>query len=365
MSRRAPGEGCIVQRGDGRWQGSLQVEGRRRTVYGRTHQDVADKLRALKRTAVTLPGTTTVSQFILHWLDTVTPTLKPRTVADYAQVYTLYIAPSIGKVRLSKLKPQRLQALYADLQTRGARAAAKTHAVLHRALRVAVLWGLLDENPCDRVLRPSYHPARREMWTPWELNAFLSGGESHWLYPVWVTALASGCRIGELLALTWADVDLGAGALRVSKTIHRIGGEWVITAPKTQSGARTIALPQEGIEALRLQQARQAGWRGGALWQEHGLVFCKRNGRPLLEQNVAHALQGLCQRVGIRAITCHDLRHMHASLLLGAGTPLTAVSARLGHADSSITLKTYAHILGSADKDAAATMGRALRAQTG
>lgn len=354
---RSPGEGSISQRANGLWQGSLQVEGHRRTVYGKTRQEAADRLRALKRTVVTLPGTTTVGDFVAYWLDAIAPTLKPRTAADYAQVCRLYIAPTIGKARLSKLRPQRLQALYADLQTHGTRAPAKTHAVLHRALHMAVVWGLLDENPADRVVKPSYRPTRREMWTPWELNAFLSGAKAHRLYPLWVTALASGCRIGELLALTWADVDIDVGTLRVSKTLHRIHGKWVLTAPKSQSGTRTIALPREGIDALQ----RQHGQR--ELWQETDVVFGNPAGGFLTASAVAHALKLLCRCLGIRAITTHDLRHMHASLLLGAGAPVAAVSARLGHADTSITLKTYAHVVGSADKDAAETVGRALRSQ--
>jgi len=368
MARRSRGEGSLHQRKDGRWQAALQVDGVRRTVYGRTRQEAARKLADLQRQAMAAgalpqPGTKTLADLVGHWLETAAPNLKPRTLADYRQTFRLYIAPTLGQVRLDRLTPDRLQRLYSDLQARGRqRAAHKAHAVLHRALKLAVLWRWLSDNPAERVLPPTYQAARKDMWTPWELNVFLAGAREHRLYPAWVLALASGCRLGELLALTWADVDPDAGTLRVARNLQRIGGEWVITEPKTSAGVRAIALPGEGVAALRLQRERQAAWRieAGNAWQDLGLVFTRANGEPLHQASVSHGLRSECKRLGIPALSPHGLRHLHASLLLGQGLPVPAVSRRLGHAHAGITMTVYAHALGSGDQDAARAIGQAL-----
>ena len=366
---RSRGEGTLFQRKDGRWQASLQVNGVRKTVYGRTRQEAARKLGELQRQAMdtgALPdaGTKTVNDLLDRWLETAAPTLKARTIESYEQTCRLYVRPTLGRVRIDRLAPNRIQRLYTALQKRGLRRApAKAHAVLHRALKLAVLWGWLAENPSERVLRPQYRPQRKKVWTPWELNAFLTRTPGHWLYPMWVLGLVTGCRLGELRALAWDDVDLEAGTVCVAKTLERIQGVWSITDPKTKSGIRTVALPPEGVTALRTQKTQQAEWRAqaGDDWREWGLVFTQWTGEPLHGATVAHGLKRECQRLGITPLTPHGLRHLHASLLLGEGLPVPLVSARLGHATPAITMAVYAHVVNQADKTAAEAMGKVLR----
>jgi len=372
MARRSPGEGSVTQREDGRWQAGLQIDGVRRTVYGKTRVECYQKLSALRKSAqsgmMPNPGTRTLDDLLHHWLETATPTLKPRTLADYQQTYRLYIAPTLGKTRLSRLTPDAIQRLYAGLQTRGLqRAVAKTHAVLHRALKLAVLWGWLAENPAERVLRPQYHAERKEVWSPWELNVFLTQARGNWLYPLWFLGIVTGCRPGELLALTWDDVDLDASSIHIGKALQRIEGEWVTTAPKTRSGIRTIALPLEGTEALRLQERQQAQWRAetGRDWKSWGLAFTQWDGTPLHGATASHGLRRECRRLGITEVTPHGLRHLHASLLLREGLPVPTVGARLGHAHPGITLAVYSHVVGNQDKAAVGAIERAIRAVGG
>lgn len=367
MKRRSPGDGTVFQRNDGRWQASLQVNGIRQIDYGRTRREAYQKLASLRKQATdtgTLPhaGTMTVGDLLERWLATITPTLKPRTLADYRQTCELYILPILGTVRLSRLSPDSIQHLYSALQGRERkRAAAKAHAVLHRACKLAVLWGWLAVNPTERVIPPSYRPERREMWSPWELNAFMSGAQEHWLYPLWLLALTTGCRLGELLALEWGDV--APGRIRISKSLQRIGGEWITTAPKTRSSARTLALPPDGTRALQMQREQQAAWRAKSQGWPSDLVFTQWSGAPLHAATVSHGLRAACRRLGITPITVHDLRHMHASLLLAQGVPVPTVSARLGHAHAGVTMAVYAHMMGGQDQEAAAAIGRAIAAR--
>ncbi len=358
MARRTSGEGSVLRRGDGRWQASLQVDGQRRTVYGATRSEAVAKLSELKRQAgggLPDPGKRTVSDLIDEWLSTAAPTLKPRTVADYRQTCALYILPALGNRRLSKLTPDSIQRLYATIQARGAmRTAVLVHALLHRACRMAVLWRWLAENPCDRVQRPQHRARRKDVWTPEQLRTFLESARDHWLYPLWHTLLASGCRVGELLALTWQDVDFDAAAIRIAKTLQRVAGEYFTGSPKTAAGERTISLPAEAMQVLRQQRGRQV-----LASQASEYVFPNLAGGPLHVSTVGHALARECDRLGLPRVTPHGLRHLHASLLLAEGLPLPAVSARLGHANTQVTATVYAHALPGQD-DGARAIARAL-----
>ncbi len=349
MTRRSNGEGSISQRQDGRWQASLQVEGRRRTVYGRTRGEVAKRLDELRRQASlsgTLPdpGKRTLGDLLDAWLDAKAPTWHPRTLRDHVATCERYIRPALGLLPLAKVTPDRIARLYTKIQAAGRhRTALKCHQVLAPALALAVRWAWLASNPCDRVERPKWRPERRDVWTPGELLRFLDGTREHWLHPLWVVLACSGCRLGEALALEWADVDLRGGTLTIAKA-------------KTPAGVRTVTLPRDAVEALR----RQAVWR---LAHGHGgpAVFSgERSGGPLHPTTAEQAMRRECRRLALPPLTPHGLRHLHASLLLSEGLSVPEVSRRMGHAHSGVTMAVYAHVVSPDDGAAADAMARAL-----
>lgn len=345
MSRRSPGEGTLTQRKDGRWQAALQIDGTRRTVYGRTRSEASAKMDTLKRQAAkagTLPdpGKRTVNDLLDAWLEVKAPTVRPRTLADYHDVCDRYLRPALGKTRLNRLTPDRIQRLYARYQTRAqSRAALKAHRALSQALALAVRWGWIGMNPCDRVDAPLHRYRRHEPWAAGQLRTFLDGTRDHWLGPLWMFLATTGCRLGEALALEWGDVDLGAGTVTINKAGQHIGGQWTVTEPKTRSGVRTITLPREAIAALRRQAEYRLSHGGGVL------VFANQSGAPLNRTTVAHAMRVMCKRLALPALSPHGLRHLHASLLLAEGLPLPEVSRRLGHASPAITMAIYSHAI--------------------
>lgn len=359
MSKKSHGEGTIVQRRDGRWQASLRVNGTRPTVYGKSEREVRAKLRALQRQAdtagVPAAGRRTVGDLLDAWLSSAS-NLKPSTVARYRDFYDTYARAPLGEVRVDKVTPDALQRLYANLTPS---VADRVHRLLHRAFAVAVLWGWLPSNPADRVLKPAYKASRPALWTRAELGTFLEGTDGHWLQPLWVLLLGTGCRLGEALGLAWADVGLGV-AVNVTGTLHRLDGAPVVGEPKTPSAVRTVMVPPEVTDALQRQKTQQDAWREADGWQDTGFVFTGRTGQPLRHSTVQHALKRQCERLGLPPVTPHGLRHLHASLLLAAGLPVPAVSARLGHANPAITMKVYAHALAGQDAQAAQAIGRAL-----
>ena len=359
---RSPGEGSLTQRPDGRWQASLQVDGRRRVVYGKTRREAEQKLQELRRQVAQTggnlphPGRRTVSDLLDQWLQTAV--LRPRTRAGYEWVCG-HIRQHIGHIRLARLDPAHLQRLYAQLP--GKRLPAMAHTVLHRALAVAVMWGWLPYNPADRVIKPKYTPERKEVWTPEQLATFLEGTKTHWLSPLFVLLATTGCRLSELLGLKWADIE--GDTLTIRRSLHYVRGRFVQSPPKTRSGERVITLPEAGVAALRRQRAQQAEWRlrAGSHWQDLDLVFTNQAGGYLRPSTVQRAMQRFVQQLGLPPTTPHGLRHLHASLLLSKGLPLTDVSARLGHATSSVTASVYSHAIPGRDIEAARVMDRILK----
>ena len=359
MSRRSSGEGTIVQRKDGLYQASLQVEGKRRTVYAKTRQEVVIKLDELKRQAIRLgalpdAGLRNVNDLMDSFLETIAPRVRPSTLSTYKQQCNKHIRPALGKLPLAKVTPYRLQSLYAAIRESGRkRTSEAVHSLLRQAFDLAELWQWVAENPCKRVVRPTHQAERKEMWTHEQLRTFLDGTRDHWLHPLWVTLVCTGCRLGELLALTWSDVDLAEGRISIAKTVQRVDGEWIVTCPKTQAGLRTVTLPQEGVDALQHQAQLRLANGGGSL------VF-SRTTDPIHRATVSHAMQRECDRLGVPRLTPHGLRHMHASLLLDQGLPIPLVSQRLGHSNPAMTMSVYAHVIIKRDDEATRAIERAM-----
>ena len=185
------------------------------------------------------------------------------------------------------------------------------------------------------------------------------------LTPLWSLAFYSGCREGELLGLTWEDVDLDQGRLKIRRTLTRAsGGVPQFGQPKTRRSRRTVTIAPEAVavlRGLREEQARQRA-RLGPAYADFGLVYATRSGRPLLARNVIRAFKAALARAGLPQTTrVHDLRHAHATALLAAGVHPKVASDRLGHSSVMLTLDTYSHAVQGLNQDAARRVERAIR----
>jgi integrase len=363
-----PEHTAITRRIDGRFVASIQLQGKRRYVYGRSEGEVRRKLAELRRQtavvgSVPTPGRRSVNDLLDAWLDACRPTLKPKTVVGYEDTARWYIRPTLGQVKLSRLEPAHVQGLYSLLASRRLiRTPAQAHAVLHRACRLGVLWGWLGRNPCDHVLPPRYQAPRKKVWTAADTSRFLQGVAGDRYGPLFTFVALTGVRIGEALALRWEDVEGETAIIR--RTVTRLHGEWVVTAPKTGAGERTLALSPTVMVALRTETTRQneRRLRAGRNWQDRGLVFSSIRGGFVYRAEVARALRLACDRLGLRRLTPHGLRHLSASLLLAESVPLPNVSQRLGHANPAITARLYSHVVRT-DVQAADALERLLADQ--
>jgi integrase len=187
------------------------------------------------------------------------------------------------------------------------------------------------------------------------------------LEALYVLAISTGMRQGELLALRWSDVDLDQRTVRVRSTLQRTKEDgYILAAPKTKGSRRQITLSTTARDALRAHRARQAAERlaAGPAWLgKYDLVFLNSVGNPLDGMNLLHYhFYPLLNRAGLPRIRFHNLRHTAATLLLGRGVNPKIVSEMLGHASIGITLDIYSHVLPDMQAQAAAAMGAALGA---
>lgn len=312
------------------------------------------------------PDKITLSEYLARWLkEYATPNLSPSTVEGYEHILNRHLSPAIGNVSLAHLKPEHLQKYYAEKQKAGlsAQTIRHHHTVLHKALKTAVEWELLTRNVADAVSCPRAQQVEMKTWNEYEVSQFLDAAKDTQYYALFYTALFTGMRRSELLALRWQDVDLILSEIYVSRSLHVLKGSKVIyRAPKTKAGKRTVALPPSAFHVLdehRKAQQSDCLLQGKTLLDSDS-VF-NTLGKPLLPNSVTHAWHKLVKHAGLKSIRLHDARHTHASLLLKQGIHPKIVQERLGHSSIQITLDTYSHVAPGMQEAAAKRFDEAMQ----
>jgi integrase len=166
-------------------------------------------------------------------------------------------------------------------------------------------------------------------------------------------------RRGEILGLSWPDLDLDNRTLRVHRAVQRLNKGLQITDVKTERSRRTIALPEGVIPVLKDRRVRQLEERlkAGLRWQDTGLVFTNPNGGPLEPITLHRNYKRLLKAAGLPVeMRFHDLRHSAASLLLAQGVQLRIIMELLGHSSIALTANTYSHVMPAAMQEVARTM---------
>ena len=330
-------------------------DGKRRYVSGKTKEEARRALRKARSCAdqgfVFDAGRLTVAEYLDRWLeDSVQGSVRRSTYESYRRQARRYITPAVGRVRLKALTPAHVQRLYREMRDRGlsARTVEYTHAVLHRALKLAVRWNMVPRNVCDAVDVPQVRREEMHPLTPEQARRFLEAARGERLEALYVVAVHAGLRPGELLALGWEDVNLDRGVLHVGRALS--DGEFA--TPKTKRSRRRIDLSAGSIAALkrhRMCQLKDRMVRAG-LWRDHGLVFPSSVGTPLSHRNVVRSFKAVLRRAGLPAvIRLYDLRYKCATLLLCRNVHPKYVQELLGHASIAQTLDTYSHVLPGMD----------------
>jgi len=333
--RRTKGTGSVYTRKDGRVVGEYDVNGKTHYIYGRDEAEVADRVaEAIKnRDAGIDSENMTVGGYLDRWLTAIRDTVRLGTWKQYEMLVRLHIKPTLGDTKLDKLNALRIQAFYRERLDAGvsARRVQYAHVTIHKALKDAVRWRLISFNVTDAVTPPRPHKPEITPLSAEQVKVLLAATSGERLEALYVLAVTTGMRIGEMFGLKWSDVDLEAGTVQVRRTVAADG---TVNPPKTASGRRTIRLSRMAIRAL-------SGHPHASEW-----VFPSAAGTPIGICNFhKNSWRPLLQRAELPPTRFHDLRHTAATLMLSRGVPVKVVSEMLGHADVSTTLSIYAHVL--------------------
>ena len=371
MARRGSGEGGIFQReSDGRWVATVELgkgsNGKRlrKVVYGSTKRQVQAKLKtaqdARDKGIVTTGGNMTVSAWLDQWLDGLDATgkLKASTRRSYREVVNLYVRPHLGHIRLARLTPEDVEKMGRALAEAGKSGNTQRLArtILRRALGQAERRGYVARNVVALTDAPAVKVDERPVLTPEQAKQLFDALHDDRLLPLYVVAIHTGLRQGELFALRWSDVDLGAGTVTVTGTLIAGSGNAPIRRPT--SPAATVPLTPQAMEALQVHQVRQnlEGTQGS-----DDLVFTSARGTALYDSNIRKHWHRVSANLGLPSMPWHNLRHSAATIMLAQGVPIEVVSRVFAHGSIRITADIYGHVSPETNRQAADAMSKALR----
>lgn len=351
----------------------------------------------------------TYAAYIKIWLKDYAYRQMEQTSVERCEIaLSHHILPALGHLKLAKIRPLHIQKLYDDLIEKGYSRNGKhcsysnntikrTHQVISSTLNTAVYWQLIESNPCSRVKPPKVEKAVDvKHFTLEQAQIFLDQMEKPYLtahggrrkkdgsssvklydtkeipekYKVFFhMALFGGFRRGELLALTWDDIDFANNAVSVTKALVKTKKDGVtIKQPKTHSSIRIVTLPDDTMKRMMYYKMQQDTLRRemGPEGQDSNYLFVQSNGMPMDVATPNKVFQKIIRRYNETAaegeklpeITLHGLRHTSATLLISQNIDIKTVSGRLGHADTSTTMNIYAHALQKADEKAAVSIGK-------
>jgi integrase len=346
------------------------------TFHGTFREAEAEERRLLRKRdlgAYPTPTTITVWEWLDRWLSDVKPDVAGSTYEGYARCADRYIKPNVDEqLKLRKFRPEDVKDLYATLREAPARGGGKlsahtvlhVHRVLRQALKAAVVERILAVNPAEAVRAPRREEKEMKAITEAQTAALLRGLQGTRYHVPVMVAVTCGLRRGELLGLRWRDVDFGTKVLTVMQVVEQTkeGGVALRSGPKTKKSRRPVAIPPFVVAALKVHKAEQNERKleQGNTWKDNDLVFPAPSGAPWSPSYFSRMFSYHAHRLGIDC-RLHDLRHSHATQLLGQGINAKVVSERLGHSTVAFTLNTYAHVIEGMDQAAARKIGTALQ----
>ncbi|MBR1187307.1 tyrosine recombinase XerC [Bradyrhizobium sp. AUGA SZCCT0160] len=356
------------QRGDKRKQKWITFKGTKREAQ----KELARLITEVDDDTFQEPSKITLAQFFERWLTHMTSQVDERTHIGYAEKARKNITPLLGSTLLTKLRPEQISQAYAQALGRGrrdgkgglsSRTVHHMHRILKQALGQAVTWGVLKRNPCDAVDPPRVEKKEMKTFDTAQTADALSEMRKTRFLIAYLLAALCGLRRGEIAALRWKNVDLDTGVLKIVQTARQIKTVVSYKPVKNDKG-RPVALSSTMVDELRAHRARQAEelLRLGIKLTGDSFVFAQVDGSPIKPGSITNDWVRLVARYKLPKIRLHDLRHTHATAMLGSGIHPKIAQERLGHSSIAITLDLYSHVMPNMQADAIQTMDNELRA---
>ena len=303
------------------------------------------------------PTITTYRELVALWWESYKNTIKPNSQQSMEGIVRLHILPVFGDYKLDKLTTPIIQQQvnkWADKANKGEKGAYANYSFLNninrRILQYGVTMQVIQHNPARDVIIPRKQQNKEhkiKFFSNQELKHLLdylenldqSSYENFFDYVLYKTLLATGCRIGEALALEWSDIDLKKGIISISKTLNRYQET---NTPKSKAGLREIDIDKATVSLLKQYKKRQQvqSWQLG---RSEGIVFTPFTTKYAYACLLRKRLQSHFKAAGVPDISFHGFRHTHATIMLYAGIEAKDLQYRLGHSNISMTLNTYVH----------------------
>lgn len=366
--KRGNNDGSVYMRKDGRWEARVTVgyrpdgRPRRKSIYGATQAEVQTKMKELQvqvdRGAFIDAPDITVGQWLQTWYSAYgVPRWRPKTALAHDDNMRLHLIPSLGRIKLSKLRVDHVQSFINAQQEKGLSPATirKQLAPLKGALRQAVENGLLMRSVVDSVKLPKMEGKEIAFLSPEEQKLLLAELPDSSNGRAIRFILASGLRASELCGLRWCDIEedsftvrQGAQYIRTRKGAKQ---QLVIAPPKTKAGRRTIPLTGSMKEILNDHKVKQMqhrlamgeGWIGGTPGKGDTPVFASEAGTVLDKNNLSRTLRLTLERLHLPNRGLHALRHTFATNWVRSGADLRTLAEILGHTNVAFTMQQYVH----------------------
>jgi integrase len=369
-------KGQIINRGKNVWYVRIflgrDANGKRKdfnqTIHG-TKKDaqkfLTAKLREIDLGIFTEPSLIPLNEYIDKWLEEVAkPRVRENTFDSYSLIVKNYIKKHLGNLKLSDIQPYQVQKFYNQLQKQGlsSRTVRYAHTVLSSALKQAVKWKIIIQNPCELCDLPKLVKKEKQVLTPAQARIFWEEAKQSKCFALLLLVIESGLRPSEYLGLQWKDLDFEKKVLSVRRTvIERVKGGYYFGETKTAKSRRSMPLSDTVINSLKTHRRNQLEERLklGSEYQNLDLIFASEVGTPLQRRNVIRRhFKPLLKKANLPDITLYELRHTTATLLLSEGENPKIVSERLGHSSVVLTLDTYSHVLPTMQEEATAKLER-------
>lgn len=351
------------------WQ--ITIEGQPDPITGdrnRKHKTVRGTKKQAEATAMELinqlnnggiihQSALKLEDWMEQWMALYLPNIQHSTRKSYKERSKKRIYPYMGKIPLNALNNTAIQSwvnvIQQELEPKSVR---NLYNILNKSLKQAVTLKMIATNPCEGTVLPKQKKYNANVYNSATVKNALALAKGTDMYVPLVLEFMVGMRRGELLALTWDDVDFDNSTVTINKSLYVEDGIYKTKEPKTEAGVRTVSIGKNTLAVLETayEEYLERKQTMGNRYKDHNLVVCKENGTYFHPDSMSNKWDRFKVKHNLPEIRFHDLRHTNATAMIAAGVPAKTVQNRLGHADMSTTMNVYVHCTKQMNQAAAA-----------